>query len=146
MPSFDSPYLIGLFTHRSPLMIAVLASSSANQNDGNCSKNGMRIRQYHRRRWSYDKMDTASRFPALNRSSYPLEKHSDLGSRLIIAKSKQSVIAEMGHESINIFAASGVMVKWKPPLDSSHQIGLSTLKDIILILVSGLLSANQNNL
>jgi len=90
-------------------------------------------------------MDTTSRFPALNRSSYPLEKCSDLSSGLIVAKSKHSVIAKMGHESFNIFAASGAMVKWKLPLDSLHQIGLSTLEDIVLILVSGLSSPNQSN-
>ena len=182
MPSFDSPYLIGLFTHRSPLMIAVLASSSANQNDGNCSKNGTRIRQYHRRRWSYDKMDTASRFPALNRSSYPSGKafrswflayhrqikairncgngtwihqylcsqrsdgemdttirflasngsiypqghHSNLSFGLIVGKSKQSVISEMGHESINTSATSGATVTRMPSFDPPYRIGIST--------------------
>jgi len=112
-----------------------------NQNSGS----GARIRRYLQNWHGFGRMDTTIEFLILNRSIYALESRSNRSLKCVDGKSKQIGIPERGHKSIDISTTAQDTAEWTIPLDSSCRIGLSTPFNSILIVVLGLLSANQNN-
>ena len=90
-------------------------------------------------------MDSASAFPVSNRSIHLLESRSNISLKPVVGKSKQTGILVIGNKSIDISATTEDIAKQMTPLNSVHQIGLSTSLGDVLIVVWGLSSAYQNN-